>query len=137
MDGSEGKFLAGDAKGGIELLNGLAVCQGIVQMNLPVAMRVSHGTTCLNEKIGPAGDGIVVSGKRLQDAKVDIVNIGAKIEITAAGDVAVVQAGGGIEADGSVVALQSGTAQSNGCEGNLKRGRKRIPMTLQSLSFRS
>src|SRR6202035_5684696 len=130
MDVSEGKFLAGDAKGGIESLNGLAVSQGIVQMNLPVAMRVSHGPTGLNEKVGPAGDGIVVSSKGLQVAKVHIVHIGAEIEITIAGNVAMVQAGGGIEVDGSVVAPQSGAAQGDGGEGKLKRAGKRIPMTL-------
>ena len=66
MNVIERKFAVGEVKSGIELLNGLAVSGGIVEMDLSIAVRVGRSTRGLQEKIGRSGDGIVESGERLQ-----------------------------------------------------------------------
>ena len=97
MNVIERKFAVGEVKSGIELLNGLAVSGGIVEMDLSIAVRVGLSTRGLQEKIGRSGDGIVESGERLQRGKVGVVKIGADGKSAVAGDVAVLKRGGGIE----------------------------------------
>ena len=56
MNVIEGKFAAGEVEVGIELLNGLAVGGGVVEMDLAVAVRIGFGAGGLHDKIGRAGD---------------------------------------------------------------------------------
>ena len=66
MDVVESDFALGDMEGGIELLNGLTVGGSIGEMDLSLAVRIGEGAGGLHEKIGLAGDGIVVSGESLR-----------------------------------------------------------------------
>ena len=87
-------------------------------MNLSLAVRIGQSAGGLHEKIGFAGDGIVVSGEGLELGDVGVVEVGAEGEIAVAGEMAVLESGGGVEFGGSVVTAQRGVAQSDA------RGRK-------------
>ena len=131
MDVIECKFAVGEMEAGIELLNGLTVGGGVGEMDLSFAVRIGEAAGGLDGKIGVAGDGIVVSGERLEVSEIGVVEVGVDREGAVAGEMAVFERGGGVEFGGSVVAAQSGVAQSDGLEGKLERGGKRIPMCVE------
>jgi hypothetical protein len=72
MDVIESEFAMGEMEVGIELLDGLTVGGGVVEMDLTVTVRIGLGTSGLQEKIGGPSDGIVVSGKRLHGGEVGV-----------------------------------------------------------------
>jgi len=129
----EGDFAVADVKVGIELLNRFAVKRTAIEVDLAFALGIGKSSRSLDEKIGFAGDGITVPGKRLQRGHFGVVQVGAESEIAVPGEMAMQQGGGGLEFRRSVVAAQGGVAQRDGFEGGLDRGGKRIPMGLKGV----
>src|ERR1039458_549382 len=115
----EGDFAVGDVESGIELLNGLPVSGGVGEMDLSLAVKVGEGAGGLYEKIGFAGDGIVVSGESLDGGEVSIVEVGTEGESAVSGEMAVLEGGGGVEFGGSVLAAQNSVAKSDGTKRKL------------------
>src|ERR1700733_3450324 len=131
MDIVEGQLTVIEMEVGIELLDGLTVGGGVVELDLTFAVSIRPGTGGFEGQIGCTGDGIVVSGERLPGSEVAVVELGADRELTVGGEMTVFKRGRSIEIGGRVVATQSGIAQSDGLEGNLEGGRERIPMGVE------
>src|SRR5580700_4262078 len=122
---------------GIELLNGLTVRGGVVELDLAIAVSIGPSTGGFEGQIGCTSDGIVVSGERLHGSEVAIVELGADRELSVGGEMTVFKRGRSIEIGGRVVATQSGIAQSDGLEGKLEGGGERIPMCVEGVRINS
>ena len=88
----------------------------------------------MHEKIGVAGDGIVVSGEVQDRCEFGVLEVGAEGERTVAGKVPMLESGGGVEFGGGVVPAQNGIVKSDRLEGHFDRGGKRIPVGLEWMS---
>ena len=63
--------------------------------------------------------------------------LASEVESTVSGEMAVLESGGGVEFSGSIAMAQSRVMQSNGAEGKLDGGGKRIPVGLEGLRLGS
>src|SRR5258708_29994440 len=131
MEVTESDFTAGQLEGGIELPNGLAKCNGISDMDLPIAVRVGGRSAGLHGQVSLTGNRVVISREPLEVGNVSAAHVGAQVEDAVTGEMAVVEAGRGVEIDGRGVMTQDGVTQSDGSKGNLDRRGKRIPVTLK------
>ena len=87
----ENNFALADSERGIELLNGLAEGRGMIDMDLPAAVRIGDGSGSFDEKIGLAGDRIVRSEEGLEFGEVGVTQIGAEVESAVGSEVAVLE----------------------------------------------
>src|SRR5271155_3097567 len=125
----------GYTEGRIELPNRLTVGGSVAEMNLSLGVRVGDRAGGLDEEIGLAGNRIVVSDKRFQAGKADVVEVGAEIIRGISREMTVLEDGGGIEFSGSVGAAQSGVVKNDGMEGNLDGAGKRVPVRFEWTSI--
>ncbi|MGO9165788.1 MAG: hypothetical protein ACLP56_02840 [Candidatus Sulfotelmatobacter sp.] len=130
MDVIESEFAVGEVEGGVELPNSLTVDGAVVEVDPSVGAGIGLGACGLQEEVGSTGDGIVVSGEGLERGEVGVVKVGAQGESAGAGEVAVLERCGGVELGGSVVAAEGCVTKCDSVEGELQRGGKRIPVSL-------
>ena len=131
MDVIESIFALGDMEPGIQLSNGLTVGGGIEEMDLSFTVRIGEGAGGLDGKIGVAEDGIVIAGQSLEETDIGVVEVGAQAKSVVAGEMAVLEPGGGVEFSRSVTPAQRGVVERDGLEGKLDGGGKRVPLRVE------
>src|SRR5580700_5326371 len=131
MDVIESIFAPGDMERGVQLSDGVTVGGGIHQVDLSFTVRIGEAAAGLDGKIGVAEDGIVVAGESLEETDIGVVEVGAQAKSAVAGEMAVLERGGGVEFSRSVTPAQRGVVQRDGLEGKLDGGGKRVPLRVE------